>query len=477
MNAGYGVGDIITVTRLAWDVYKSCKEAPQHFLEVSGEVSRLHIVLKETDDVVTSLKEGLDSSKEAQLRGLAMGCQEVLTDLEQLLSRFKRLGSRSRLTFERLRWSQGDVTALRDRIVLNITLLGAFCATIQMSSHARLEQKLENFIEEFRNGLRADSVVSSGSLGEKETWRQLRKELSEAGIPKDVIKKKRPFIVSWFQEAMASSDLDESDTEPENTSTEQMSDSSDDSYEFTNSPIDDDTPDILIPTTSGILPAATSEAQPSQDTRTKSEAISPNSTAPPASDTPTPRNASFPTGTPPISPTPPPNSTASPAPDTSPRNHPPNLIETLSPTTQPPSLPPLTSMPILPQQIVTTTHPPLHTAEMGNVDKAKTPVESEVDLNNRRRNEKTPLMIAAKKGDVKMMLLLLNSGADIGAACMKENEWTAVHYAAHYGKKEVAQLLLDRGPAKIQKIASEELHRPPPLSIVNSSDSSRPSSS
>jgi len=132
MNAGYGVGDIIAISKLAWSVYKSCKEAPQQFLEISGEVSRLHIVLKEIEDVVADLNEDLDSSKEAQLRGLTEGCQEVLTDLEQLLSKFSGLGSRSRITFDRLLWSQSDVTALRNRIVSNTTLLGAFCVTVQM---------------------------------------------------------------------------------------------------------------------------------------------------------------------------------------------------------------------------------------------------------------------------------------------------------------------------------------------------------
>jgi len=132
MNAGYGVGNVIAVSTLAWSVYKSCKDAPQQFHEISGEVSRLHIILKETGEVLTDLNEGLKPSKEAQLRELTTGCQEVLTDLEKLLSKFRSLGSRSRRTFDRLRWSQGDVTTLRDRIVSNTTLLGTFCTTVQM---------------------------------------------------------------------------------------------------------------------------------------------------------------------------------------------------------------------------------------------------------------------------------------------------------------------------------------------------------
>jgi len=134
MNAGYGVGDVIAVSALAWSVYKSCKDSPQQFREISGEVKRLHIFLKEVGEVLTNLNEGLKPSKEARLQELTTGCQEVLTDLEELLSKFKsfKLGSRSRCIFDRFLWSQGEVTALRDRIVSNTTLLGAFCVTVQM---------------------------------------------------------------------------------------------------------------------------------------------------------------------------------------------------------------------------------------------------------------------------------------------------------------------------------------------------------
>lgn len=132
MNAGYGIGDVIAVSRLAWSVYKSCKDAPKDFRDISGEVSRLHIVLKETEDLISDFNEDLHPDKKIQLQGLAIGCHDVLTDLEDLIAKFKRLGTRSRTTFDRLRWSQDEVAALRVRIVSNTTLLSAFGTTIQM---------------------------------------------------------------------------------------------------------------------------------------------------------------------------------------------------------------------------------------------------------------------------------------------------------------------------------------------------------
>ena len=472
-----GVGDVIAVSTLAWSVYKSCKDAPQHFHEISGEVSRLHIILKEIGEVLADLKEGLKPSKEAELRELATGCQDVLTDLEELLSKFRSLGSHSRRTFDRLRWSQDDVTALRNRIMFNITLLGTFCDTVQMcilpvcegilltynrSSQARLEQKLDEFRKEFRSGLRADSIVSSASLGEKEAWRQLRRELREAGIPKHVIKEKRTFIVSWFQEAMASGDFDGSDTEtlrpasshtevPKNTSTGRTSDSSDNSpqsrkrskkkkakmqlavvqsdIERTNdsrrtdleknsrrtsneqtkatlrldTPSDNGMQENLISMTSHIVPATSSETHTLQPIQVS---ISP--------------------------------SRSSPKPPETPQKHTPIPIETLSPAAELPSHSPLP----LPPQPTVITHTPRHTVDMRNVDKAKTTVQSKVDLNSHRHDELTPLMVATEEGDIKMVQLLLDSGANI--LDVTKDEWTALQYAAEYGGAGVTQLLLDR---------------------------------
>jgi hypothetical protein len=144
MNAGYGVGDVIAVSNLAWSVYKSCKDAPQEFKKISRDVSSLHVVLKETGEMITELaqNEGLDPRKVKQLRHLTLGCHDVLTELRKLLSRFNRLKSSSRFTLDRLLWSPGDVKDLRDRIVWNFTVLGQLCHTIQMCVFSVYDGKL-----------------------------------------------------------------------------------------------------------------------------------------------------------------------------------------------------------------------------------------------------------------------------------------------------------------------------------------------
>ena len=55
----------------------------------------------------------------------------------------------------------------------------------------------------------------------------------------------------------------------------------------------------------------------------------------------------------------------------------------------------------------------------------------------------TPLHEAAKAGDAAKVASLLASGADVSV--QDPNAWTALHYGAANGYKDIAAMLLDRG--------------------------------
>ena len=69
-------------------------------------------------------------------------------------------------------------------------------------------------ISEVRAGKREGSIVSTRSFStaaenNRETWDALRRELEDIGISPEVITEKRHFIVAWFQEAVAAGRLEE----------------------------------------------------------------------------------------------------------------------------------------------------------------------------------------------------------------------------------------------------------------------------
>lgn len=70
-------------------------------------------------------------------------------------------------------------------------------------------QQLEVFINEFRTGKRADSVISSDSLSitGKEAWRQLRRELRSVGISHETFSQHRNLIKATLEKATMNEQL------------------------------------------------------------------------------------------------------------------------------------------------------------------------------------------------------------------------------------------------------------------------------
>jgi hypothetical protein len=50
MSFGFGVSDFVALGTLAWQVYRSCRDAPENFGNVSQDVLSLHAVLREVEE-------------------------------------------------------------------------------------------------------------------------------------------------------------------------------------------------------------------------------------------------------------------------------------------------------------------------------------------------------------------------------------------------------------------------------------------
>ena len=119
-----GVGDVVAVGTLAWNVYKSCKGAPDSFSDISNEVLSLHAVLKEADETI--LKSPLPPQSRKRLKTICDGCQNVLSDLQALVDKYESLGTQSKRTWDRMKWGTENVTEIRSRLVSNTTFLTAY---------------------------------------------------------------------------------------------------------------------------------------------------------------------------------------------------------------------------------------------------------------------------------------------------------------------------------------------------------------
>jgi uncharacterized protein len=61
-----------------------------------------------------------------------------------------------------------------------------------------------------------------------------------------------------------------------------------------------------------------------------------------------------------------------------------------------------------------------------------------IDVNPRNRNDETPLMLAALKGQTALAQTLIDKGADVN-----KPGWAPLHYASTYGHLELMNLLLE----------------------------------
>lgn len=148
MSFGYGVGDIIAVSKLAWKVYRSCQDSGDEFKALSGEVLSMHVLLKETADETeladSSSKQTATDSKHRKKKDkhkakkssppklktdlviILEGCNGVLADTEKLLEKYASLGSRAQRAWDRLRFGLEDINGLRTRFISNVTVLTSY---------------------------------------------------------------------------------------------------------------------------------------------------------------------------------------------------------------------------------------------------------------------------------------------------------------------------------------------------------------
>ena len=142
VSFGYGIGDILIVGKLVWDVYSAYKDAPEQFRNFSHEILSLHIVIRKIEDQLgISSSDGIGSGSQLpvvvglstrdkdDLKILYDGLQAIMKGLDDLLSKYRKLES-SCNPIDRFKWGQEDLVGFRDKIRSHIILLTAFNATL-----------------------------------------------------------------------------------------------------------------------------------------------------------------------------------------------------------------------------------------------------------------------------------------------------------------------------------------------------------
>ena len=130
---GWGVGDIVAISRLAGQVYTAYRDAPDNYKHISDDIKSLQNLIDKAAPYFnsTSLNNNSRQEGEQALRG----CKDVLEGLNSRIERYNSSGSsRTSQVLRRLSLGTEDIVSLRVRLISNTALLNAF---IQRSASYR----------------------------------------------------------------------------------------------------------------------------------------------------------------------------------------------------------------------------------------------------------------------------------------------------------------------------------------------------
>ena len=147
MNFGFGAGDVISISKLAFKVYTAWKDAPEEYRNISDEVKSLHIVIESAEQHFESTT--LSDDKRQKGQEVLRGCQNLLEDLDTLIGKYNDLASASTSTntststaqvLQQVKLGAGlvlgieDIATLRARLTSNTTLLSSFIQRFDISA-------------------------------------------------------------------------------------------------------------------------------------------------------------------------------------------------------------------------------------------------------------------------------------------------------------------------------------------------------
>jgi tetratricopeptide (TPR) repeat protein len=247
MSFGYSVGDIVALVQLAHKTYRNCQKAGDEYVEIARETRSLHSVLKILHTESLSSKSVVfkqDRASVAELLLTISGCQTVLSEIDDTLTKYKGLnpdnGAASTAAGKKL-WHKihfgskvEELGVIRGKLIAYTSTLSVLLDTMQLKATGQLGTMMETGFadlkgdfEAMRNEVlatiirersrhRRGSLQSLSSLStydddNKETWISFRRELIGKGFRSQILDMHRDVLVAYIMKLEKSGLLE---TEP-----------------------------------------------------------------------------------------------------------------------------------------------------------------------------------------------------------------------------------------------------------------------
>ena len=237
MSLGCSIGDVISLTQLAWNTVSNSQKACGEHDEVTRELSSLHIVLKRLEREVARPESPINKPGDSfgeEIEVLAGGCRRVIRILDQVLEKYNALSEierSGRKLWQKVKFGNGqmaDLADFRSKILYYTSAISLLLNMISIGTVGSVERQMNEAggdikdIKQAVNGITAHliardrpegSVLTTYPDDDKVIWKQFRRELVEDGFSSSVIGEHKHLIKAYIKELGDRGLLD--DTEPQ----------------------------------------------------------------------------------------------------------------------------------------------------------------------------------------------------------------------------------------------------------------------
>jgi hypothetical protein len=132
MSFGISISDVVILIQLTSQAYRGWKNACGEYTKITGELNSLTAILRriETEANVPGSILARQDVDYGDLIRLMENCSEVVTELDDIVKRYKSLGMSRRKNLDRFRLGNKNLGDLRDRLTLHVSALSAYLSTI-----------------------------------------------------------------------------------------------------------------------------------------------------------------------------------------------------------------------------------------------------------------------------------------------------------------------------------------------------------
>lgn len=232
MSFGFSVSDVILLIELTSRAVDSWNSACGRYAKVTADLTDLENLLKQIEREAEA-PDSLLVQNAIDAKGwkhLFKSCRTTVTRLEDIINKYKSLGTDRRKNWDRIRMGNENLESLNIELIKRITSLSAFVSVLGLRSQRRVENEiLPELIQRIdhlallsrKGGATISTAWTEYEDDDKGFWREFRRELRHGGFSGSVIHQHRAALQTYLAKLQREGKLDEETLPSEHESDEE----------------------------------------------------------------------------------------------------------------------------------------------------------------------------------------------------------------------------------------------------------------